>query len=194
MLAFGELTSFEQFAADARIAPSVADKVDLALAAGHSLDHYRALAGRITELGADSVERMRGVGATFAVFGERTQPGDWYESLMKGYVLDGIMKDFYRASLTNLDDTSERVATAALDDTRQAEFLRSRLERAIAEDGSALSSRLALWGRRLVAEAMTRGRSILLSEIGAPEATVVAVTESCLSNHSRRMSGLGLVA
>ncbi|WP_349829499.1 ferritin-like fold-containing protein [Brevibacterium litoralis] len=193
LVAFGELTAFEQSAEDARSAASVEDEVGLALVAGHCLDHFRAISARVEELGGDVVEGMRDAARAFSVFHERTRPGDWYESLMKGYVLDGIMKDFSRAALEDLDPTSVRVVSAALDDTRRADHLRDRLARSLADD-PALAARLALWGRRLVAEAMTRGRVLLVQLLGVPEDRVVSITQSCMTAHSKRMSGLGLVA
>ncbi len=194
ILAFGELTSVERAAADAQAAPSIRDRVDLIAVVGVALSHYEALAARIEALGGDIAELMEGVEPSFTALRERTRPRDWYESLMKGYVFDGINRDFYRAALVNLDETSERVATAVLDDTRQADRLRSRLARAIAEQPE-LSSRLALWGRRLVGEALVRGRHLITAfDLAVDDEAVSAIAQRVMTNHSRRMAALDLVA
>jgi hypothetical protein len=194
IMAFGELTTFERTATDAQFAPSVRDKVGLVDVAGHALDHYKALVERVEALGGDIVELMQEIEPEFTAFRERTRPRDWYESLMKGYVFDGILRDFYRAALVNLDETSERVATAVLDDTRQTEYLRVRLASGIADEAD-LASRLALWGRRLVAEAVDRARRLIgRFELAGDDDAIRALSQKVMANHSLRMSALGLVA
>lgn len=191
-LAYSELAAFERSAADAQFAPTVRDTVDLARIAGHSLEHFEQLAARITELGGDAIGLMEAARPSFAAFHERTKPKDWYESLMKSYVYDEIMKDFARAGLDRLDDDSRSVATAVLNDTRTVEFLGSRLG-AIVKGDEVLASRLALWGRKLVAETLRRIHELPGIMPGQADADA-ALTQHVLANHSRRMSGLGLAA
>ncbi|MBD8020373.1 ferritin-like fold-containing protein [Brevibacterium gallinarum] len=194
VIAHGQLTAFERSATDAQYAPTMQDRVDLATVAGHCLDNFSRLAARIGELGEDTTAQMQHVQQAYSELRDRTAPHDWHESLMKGYVLDGIMHDFYRAVLTGLDEESRQVATAVLDDTRQSEYLRTRLAAAIESDPS-LSSRLALWGRKLVADSMGRGRRLIrryhAAETQEAEAQMV---QQAMTAHSRRMSALGLVA
>ena len=192
ILSLGELVSFHRLATDAQFAPTVRDSIDLSRLAGRSLEHFESLAARIGELQGDLPTMLEAAEHSFAAFRERTRPKDWYESLMKGYVYDEIMKDFSRADLEELDEASRSIAVTALDDTRQAVFLRKRLATAI-EDDPVLSSRLALWGRKLVAEALQRMRELTVQ---FPRHAVVhsEVTADVLANHSRRMSALGLVA
>src|SRR5699024_10337076 len=64
----------------------------------------------------------------------------------------------------------------------------------VAED-TQLASRLALWGRKLVAETLGPARSLLTDPIlGIDEDLVVEMIPSLTSKHSRRMSALGTVA
>ena len=42
-------------------------------------------------------------------FHERTRPADWFESLMKAYVIDTVSADFYRA-VARTCDASTRAA------------------------------------------------------------------------------------
>ncbi len=191
-LAYSELAAFERLATDAQFAPDVRDTVDLARMAGWCLAHFEDLDARITELGGDSVTLMEAARPSFAAFMERTKPTDWYESLMKGYVYDEILKDFARAALDQLDADSRAVATAVLDDTRPVEYLASRLGAAVAAD-QVLSSRLALWGRKLVAESLRRVRE-LPGVFPTELAAATELSQHIMSNHSRRMSVLGLTA
>ena len=194
ILAFGELTAVERAAADAQSAPSVRDRVDLIGVAGVALGNYEALAACTEALGGDIAVLLEDVEPSFTALRERTRPRDWYESLMKGYVFDGINRVFYRAALVNLDGTSERVATSVLDDTRQSDHLRRRLAQAISEHPE-LSSRLALWGRRLVGEALVRGRQLIERfDLAVDDEAVGAISQRVMTNHSRRMAALDLVA
>jgi hypothetical protein len=82
--------------------------------------------------------------------------------------------------------------------------LEARLQQALADDPR-LSSRLALWGRRLVGEALTQAQRVVLeravlggllqdTEQGVYEDEVKTLFASLTRNHSRRMSRLGLTA
>lgn len=191
-LAYSELAAFERSAQDAQFSPTVRDTVDLARIAGHALEHFERLAARIDELGGDAIALMEAAQPSFAAFGERTKPKDWYESLMKSYVYDEIMKDFARAGLDRLDDDSRSVATAVLNDTRVADSLAERLGHVVSGD-QVLASRLALWGRKLVAETLRRINE--MPGIVPEDADEAAkLTQHVLANHSRRMSRLGLAA
>lgn len=192
IMSLSELSAFHRSATDAQYAPTVRDSIDLSRLAGQSLEHFESLAARIDELGGDVGAILEEAEPSYAAFRERTKPRDWYESLMKSYVYDGIMKDFSRAALEELDGESRSVATTTLDDTRADAYLRDRLSAAVAAD-QVLASRLALWGRKLVAETLHRVRELTLQ---FPRDSVVQsdVTSQVLSEHSRRMSALGLVA
>ncbi|MYM19448.1 hypothetical protein GSY69_05560 [Brevibacterium sp. 5221] len=192
ILSLSELSAFHRMATDAQYAPTVRDSIDLSRIAGRSLAHFEALTDRIEDLGGDLPRLLAEAEPSFTAFRERTKPKDWYESLMKGYVYDGIMKDFSRAALGELDEASHEVAVTALNDTRQADYLRERLAAAVAGD-PVLASRLALWGRKLVAETLHRVRE-LTEQFPRASVDSAELTQHALSEHSRRMSALGLVA
>jgi hypothetical protein len=132
-------------------------------------------------------------------FHERTRPADWYESLMKAYVIDTVSGDFYRSISDFVDaDTAgliERVQSAG-DATA---VLRERLKAALADDPR-LASRMALWARRLLGEALTHAQRVSMEHAflsgltGAPESgdPARALTARLAAAHSRRMSELGL--
>ncbi|WP_245940498.1 MULTISPECIES: ferritin-like fold-containing protein [Brevibacterium] len=194
LLAFGELTDFEQMATNATSAARWDDKIVLARLASQSFANFEELSRHIGDLGRDVVELCRHFEPTFTVLAERTRPRDWHESLMKGFVFDGIMNDFYRTAVDELEEPGYSLAITILDDTRAMEFVRNRLTEDVAED-TQLASRLALWGRKLVAETLGRARHILTDPVlGVDEAVVVDAIPAVTANHSKRMSALGLVA
>lgn len=194
LVAYGELTAFERMATNASTAVELDDTVTLSRLASHSFSHFEELSQRISESGQDVIELCRIFEQTFSVLAERTRPRDWYESLMKGFVFDGIMNDFYRMAADKLAEPEHSLAIAVLDDTRAADFVRNRLTADVGED-TQLASRLALWGRKLVAETLGRARHLLTDPVlGIDEAVIVEAIPAVTANHSRRMSALGLVA
>lgn len=194
LLAFGELTAFERMATNATTAVHMDDKVVLARLASASFANFEQLSQQISHLGQDAIELCQHFEPTFTVMAERTRPRDWYESLMKGFVFDGIMNDFYRTAVDELDEPGHSLAITILDDTRATDYVRNRLTADVAVD-TQLASRLALWGRKLVAETLGRARNLLTDPIlGLDEAVVVDGIPAVTANHSKRMSALGLVA
>ena len=93
-------------------------------------------------------------------FHERTRPADWYESLMKAYVIDTVSADFYRAMCraTSMPEPGPWWSRSRPIEEATA-VLRERLKGALADDPR-LASRLALWGRRLLGEALTQAQRV----------------------------------
>ena len=203
-IAYGELSAFERLAADARHSPSLRDRSVLGKMAVSDYAHYEAMCARLHEMGMDPELAMAPYQRMVDAFHERTRPADWHESLMKAYVVEAITEEFYAAIAERLDGpTREAIAKVRTSDEQLAE-LTGLLKKMLAEDPR-LSSRLALWGRRLVGEALTQ-----VQRIGAkhsflvglrPDATqaqaaadVAKILRMLTRNHSKRMSLLGLTA
>lgn len=190
-LALTELSSFERFSTDAQFAPNLEDKVALGGLAVAEYRLFEVLRQRLAALGFEAVALMEEMRAPLQAFTRQTRPGDWYESLMKSYVVDSIFRDVHREVITRLDEESRTVARAVVDHAAPAEYLHERLGEAVVAD-ELLAGRLALWGRRLVAESIRRGRETLLQ--ADPEAPAAQIMSSVTEAHSKRMASLGLVA
>ena len=113
---------------------------------------------RLAELGADPFEAMapfvrrRSTPST-----ARTAPADWLEGLVKAYVGDGLAADFYREIAAFLDaDTRDAHRGEPRRTPGSREFVVDRVRAAIAADPR-VGGRLALWGRRLMGEALSPG-------------------------------------
>ena len=217
VMAYGELSAFERFSADARYSPTLHDRAVLGRIAVVEFQHYELVTARLAEMGVDVEEAMLPFQASVDHFHERTRPGDWYESLMKAYVIDTVSADFYRAvSMYVEPETRELIEQVQSADTVM-EILRSLLKRALADDPR-LASRLSLWGRRLLGEALTQAQRVGFEQgfltglmggtengltaggsagadaAGEAEAKAVfsALVRQLAENHSRRMAQLGL--
>ena len=205
-LAYGELTAFERLADDASFAPTVADKAALAAMAVAEYNHFALLQARLQEMGASPEDAMEPFMPALEAFHERTAPSDWLEGLVKAYVGDGIATDFYREVSAYLDASTRDLVLGVLEDTGHATFVVDRVRAAI-EAEPRLAGRLALWGRRLVGEALSQAQRVAaerdalaallvggMSHRGADLAEVGRMFARLTENHTRRMASLGLSA
>jgi hypothetical protein len=199
-LAYGELSAFDRLSADARLAPAMDGRVALSRQAVLEFGHYQALAERLTELGVDPHTAMAPFVAALDEFHELTSPSNWLEGLVKAYVGDGLAADFYREVAEFVDPATRELILRALADTGGAEFAVREVRAAIAEN-PVWRGRLALWGRRLVGEALSQTQHVLAerdSLVGllmsgtGDIASVQALTSRITDKHSTRMADLGL--
>lgn len=206
VLALGELTGFERLADDAAFAPTLVDKAALAEMAVAEFNHFTRLRDRLVELGADPSAAMQPFVAALEAFHERTAPGDWLEGLVKAYVGDGIAVDFYREISAYVDPGTRALVYDVLGDTGHADFAVDRVRAAIDADPR-LAGRLALWGRRLVGEALSQAQRVAAerdalatvlvgSEVraGADLAEIGRMFARLTDKHTQRMATLGLSA
>jgi hypothetical protein len=206
VLAYGELTAFERLAADAAMAPSIDDKVALAGMATAEYRHFLVLRDRLLELGVDPQESMAPFRRAYEDFHAQTAPSDWLEGLVKAYVGDGIGIDFYREISNYVDEDTRALVVSVCDDMGQSAFIVDRVRGAINEDPR-VGGRLALWGRRLVGEALSQAQrvaaerdalsTLLVGGVDRPGtdlAEIGRMLARLTDNHARRMSALGLAA
>jgi hypothetical protein len=204
VLAYGELTAFERLAADAGLAPTLADKAALAAMATAEFHHFEKLRNRLQELGADADAAMAPFRGPVDAFHENTAPADWLEGLVKAYVGDNIGNDFYREVSAYLDESTSELVLEVLADSGHSEFVVDRVRAAVADDPR-VGGRLALWARRLVGEALSQAQRVAadrdaLSALivggadrpGMDLAAIGRVFAQLTDNHSRRMRALGL--
>ncbi|OFB42408.1 tRNA 2-methylthio-N6-isopentenyl adenosine(37) hydroxylase MiaE-like protein [Frankia sp. CcI156] len=201
LLAYGELTAFERMATDARMSPTVADKIALAKMAAAEFAHFQAISDELDRLGVDRELAMAPFIAPLTAFHNSTAPADWLESLVKAYVGDNIAADFYREIAARLPSPSRELVLKVLDDTGHAAFAVERVRAAISANPT-VAGRLALWARRLVGEALTQAQRVgvdrdaltgLLVGVGDLEA-LAAIFNRIMAAHGRRMAALGLSA
>ncbi|MCK9893767.1 ferritin-like fold-containing protein [Frankia sp. AgB32] len=201
LLAYGELTAFERMATDARMSPTLGDKMALAAMAAAEFTHFQAICEELDRLGVTRESAMAPFVAPLTAFHNSTAPADWLESLVKAYVGDNIAADFYREIATRLPSPSRELVLRVLDDTGHGAFAIERVRAAIGEN-PIVAGRLALWARRLVGEALTQAQRVgvdrdaltgLLVGVGDLDA-LAAIFNRIMAAHSARMAALGLSA
>ncbi|WP_062339066.1 MULTISPECIES: ferritin-like fold-containing protein [Herbidospora] len=200
VLAYAELTAFLRMAQDASVlAPSLTDRAALGDVAATEYGHFRLVRDRIADLGADPEEAMAPFADALDAWHEQTQPGDWYEALVKAYVGTGLAGDFYRVAARRVDEETQKLVDQALADEARSELVVERVRKALAEDPR-LGGRLALWARRLVGEALSQAHRVAtarpeLAELlvdGDDLAAIGRMFAQLTEEHGKRMSALGL--
>ncbi len=203
-IAYGEISAFERLAEDAKLAPTLQDKVALVAMASAEFAHVTRLRERLSQLGADPFEAMAPFRAGFDDFHAHTAPSDWLEGLVKAYVGDGLARDFYREIAAFLDVETRDLIIDSLEDDVHAAFVVDRVREAIAADHR-VGGRLALWGRRLMGEALSQAQRIaadrdaltalLAGGVDRPAMDLAALGRMfnrLTERHAQRMGELGL--
>src|SRR5690606_22509288 len=154
ILAYGEISACERLAEDAKLAPSLHAKVEITAMAAAEFGHFEQLRDRLHELGCDPYEVMAPFTETFERYHRKTAPSDWLEGLVKAFVGDGLASDFYREVASFLDPSTRELVLETLSGTGHSEFVVDQVRAAIDADHR-VGGRLALWGRRLMGEALS---------------------------------------
>lgn len=200
---YGEISAFERLTADSRMAPTLEDKVAVQGMASAQFAKVGPICERLSSLGVDPYAVMEPFREAIDSFHLHTAPADWYESLVKAYVGDGLVRDFYREIVGFLDEDTGALVHSTLEDSGRAEFAVGRLRAAISADPR-LGGRLALWGRRLMGEAFSQAQRVAAEResltgllaggivAGLDLGAIADMFTRIIKRHVERMTRLGL--
>jgi hypothetical protein len=157
-LAYLLLSNFEILTNELKYAPTTAYKADLSEAAAKTFEKYRTVSKKLSGLGFDVTDSMDPFVERINTFHSRTTGIDWYQSVIKIYLVSGLLDDFYRRLAVGLPKELGDDIEKALSDKTFEKFAKRVLLEGMAGNES-LESRLALWGRRLMGDVLLEVRA-----------------------------------
>ena len=132
----------------------------MASMAARQIAHFDAGAGAAGRAGCGRDGGDAALSRAVQCFSRATpNPRTGYEGLVWAYVGDGFAADFYREVAAFVDPDTRALVHHVLADDGQRDFVIEKVRGAIAADPE-LGGRLALWGRRLVGEALSQAQRV----------------------------------
>ncbi|GAB3003275.1 ferritin-like fold-containing protein [Mycobacterium bourgelatii] len=160
LLAYGEVSAFYRLTEEARMAPDLRGRISMASIAAAEMGHYELLRDALEKRGVDVVPAMSKYVSALENYHRLTMPSTWLEALVKTYVADALAADLYLEIADGLPDEVADVVRAALAETDHSQFVVAEVRAAVTSSGKQ-RSRLALWARRLLGEAITQAQFVL---------------------------------
>ncbi|GAA4641740.1 ferritin-like fold-containing protein [Gordonia humi] len=200
LLLAGEFAACYRLVDESAMAPTTPDRIAIARLIAAEMAHFEELAQQVTAAGGDPEAAVAAYAKVFDDYHDVTTPSSWLEALVKMYIGDGLAADFYAELADAMPSSVEQVAASVMGSTGSSEFAVDRVRAALAADPS-LRSPLALWGRRLLGEAITHMQWVLAEEDAVMDllfagdgtlATAATFFDGIAARHAQRMADLGL--
>ncbi|HEU4361993.1 MAG TPA: ferritin-like fold-containing protein [Mycobacterium sp.] len=200
LLAYAEVAAFYRLTDEARMAPDLRGRISMASMAAAEMGHYDLLRDALDRRGVDVVAAMSRYASALDNYHRLTMPSTWLEALVKTYIGDALAADFYLTIIDGMPDEVADVVRAVLAETKHSQFVVAEVRRVVTASAKQ-RSRLALWSRRLLGEAITQAQYVLadhdelvdLVMSGAAGLTHLAgFFDRVQHTHDERMRELGL--
>lgn len=160
LLAYGEVAAFYRLTEEARMAPDLQGRINMARMAAAEMGHYDVVRDALEARGVDVPAAMTRYASALEQYHRLTMPSTWLEALVKTYVGDAMAADLYLALADSLPDEVAGVVREVLAETGHSQFVVAEVRGAVTAS-SRQRSRLALWSRRLLGEAITQAQFVL---------------------------------
>lgn len=165
-------------------------------AASEAFERNEALLARIAESSGDPTPRLGRQAELLDHFAERVRGRNTEERLLSCYLMSGFLHDLFRALVEGLPGALRAKVEPLTRDEEEQELL-WKLVQASCEGDETVDDRLAMWGRRIVGDAILLVRQMF--ELGPETAdddreVAEAFIARLVANHTRRMSALGMAA
>jgi tRNA isopentenyl-2-thiomethyl-A-37 hydroxylase MiaE len=200
LLAYGEVAAFYRLTDEARMAPNLRGRINMASMAAAEMQHYEVLRDALERRGVDVVPAMTKYASALENYHRLTTPSTWLEALVKTYVGDALAADFYLEIADTLPDEVADVVRAVLSETGHSQFVVAEVQAAVSASEKQ-RHRLALWSRRLLGEAITQAQYVmadhdelvdLVMSSGEGLTQMTEFFDRLQRTHSTRMRELGL--
>lgn len=199
LLAYGEVAAFYRLTDEARMAPNLRGRINMASMAAAEMNHYEVLRDALERRGVDVVPAMTRYASALENYHRLTTPSTWLEALVKTYVGDALAADFYLEIAGSVPGEVGDVIRSVLSETGHSQFVVGEVRAAVTASDRQ-RHRLALWSRRLLGEAITQAQYVLadhdeLVDLVMSEGGLSQMTDffdKLQNTHQARMRELGL--
>jgi tRNA isopentenyl-2-thiomethyl-A-37 hydroxylase MiaE len=200
LLAYGEVVAFYRLTDEARMAPNLRGRINMASMAAAEMNHYEMLRDALDRKGVDVVPAITKYASALENYHRLTTPSTWLEALVKTYIGDALAADFYLEIATALPDEAGDVVRAVLSETGHSQFVVAEVKAAVTASDKQ-RHRLALWSRRLLGEAITQAQFVLadhdelvdlVMSTGGGLTQLTEFFDRLQRTHTARMQELGL--
>ena len=199
LLAYGEVAAFYRLTDEARMAPDLRGRINMARMAAAEMNHYEQLRTTLESRGVDVLSAITRYAPALESYHRLTMPSTWLEALVKTYVGDAMAADLYLTIAGSLPDEVADVVRSVLAETWHSQFVVAEVRSAVTASNRQ-RSRLALWSRRLLGEAITQAQYVLADHdelvdlvlTGGGLGQVADFFEKMQRTHDDRMRELGL--
>lgn len=199
LLAYGEVAAFYRLTDEAKMAPDLRGRINMARMAAAEMAHYETLREALEARGVDVLPAMSRYAPTLENYHRLTLPSTWMEALVKTYIGDALAADFYRQIADVLPTEVAAVVHQVMAETKHSQFVVGDVRAAVTAS-ERQRSRLALWARRLLGEAITQAQYVLaerdeLVDLVMAKGGLSQITEffdRLQQTHADRMRELGL--
>lgn len=199
LLAYGEVAAFYRLTDEARMAPNLRGRINMASMAAAEMNHYELLRDALERRGVDVVPAMTRYASALENYHRLTTPSTWLEALVKTYVGDALAADFYLEIAGSMPGEVGDVIRSVLSETGHSQFVVGEVRAAVTASDRQ-RHRLALWSRRLLGEAITQAQYVLadhdeLVDLVMSEGGLSQMTDffdKLQNTHQARMRELGL--
>jgi hypothetical protein len=199
LLAYGEVVAFYRLTDEARMAPNLRGRINMASMAAAEMYHYELLRDALDRRGVDVVPAITKYASALENYHRLTTPSTWLEALVKTYIGDALAADFYLEIASALPGEAADVVRAVLSETGHSQFVVAEVKAAVTASDKQ-RHRLALWSRRLLGEAITQAQFVLaehdeLVDLVMSGGGLTQLTEffdRLQRTHNARMQELGL--
>ena len=194
-VAYFELAVFETLSRAVSESPTLASKEGLSAVAGDALAKHHGVVAELRKLKVDPASAMEPFAHSIDRFEELTRGNDWLETLVSVYVTGGFLDDFFQRLVGGLPKALAARVQNLIEPDREAAIIVEQLQQAIEADPR-VASRLALFGRRLLGDAILLARNAIAGsgDKEHDEARMEPVFTDLIAAHSRRMDALGFTA
>ena len=142
LLAYGEVAAFYRLTDEARMAPDLRGRINMARMAAAEMGHYELLRRTLEDRGVDVLAAMTRYAPALENYHRLTMPSTWLEALVKTYVGDAMAADLYLAIAGSLPDEVADVVRAVLAETGHSQFVVAEVRSAVTASGRQRSAQL----------------------------------------------------